>query len=475
MVTNKHVTENSVVNKPNVSVIHGIRFLSCLWIIFMHSYAISGVFPYDHPTMKYIREMPVLGFFAWSFHAVDVFWILSGFLCEYQIEFKIDKNKSLWPLWFIINRLLRLYPLYLLHMTIVLLSPMSIKCKTIKDIFKAFLLLETWFTDTTIEKDVMPGKCSWGGWSVQTDFHGYIFIVLLSIIIKNIKYKKYFLWIFYLFTILNTLNIAFQHDLKWPIICFGIEHNDPKVLNDLFNQYPEYKSIIPNPLQFYPNNDVMTNKWINYRERMNIWFTEIYFTSITRNGGAILLGSLLAINLIQNYKKNNFHKSVPLNIMKILFSFIIFHFAAQSRYNYDASPLWTIIYRQLFLIGFYLFLNGILNVYQCKKSVLSYYIKIILGNKIWKSLQKCSYAIYLYHLLPMTVIVNSKYPSNVEAGGIGVDNYGFLYLFKVTSIAAMITGFISLIIHFVFEYPVLLFRNQYIQPRYSKTFHSKTT
>ena len=436
----------------------------------MHAHGLSAVFPFNHPSMKYVREVPLLGFFTLSYHAVDVFWILSGFLCEYQLNVKVDKTKSLWPLWFILNRLLRLYPLYLLNLIIVLSTPLSLKCKTPRDIFSAFFLLETLFTDETV-KDVVAGKCAWIGWTVNVDFQGYIFLILLSIIITNIKYKKYFLRICYLLSCLYTLNMCFTLNLRWPVQFNCIENNDPQSLKELFTKHPEYKSVIPNPFEFYPDyDDVMLPQWVDYRERMNIWYYEYYFSSITRHGAAMFLGSLLAINLLQNYEKNQVNNYLLWykNVGKILFSSIPFYFATQgTQYPTDHSPLWTVLYNQLFLFATFLLIDGLLSiVYHFKKSNLSYVVNIILGNKIWKYLSKYTYGIFLHHIFPMAIFVTSKYPSNVEGGGIGADNYGYCYIFKIASIGFVSSLFSSFVFHWILEYPALLFRRKYVQPRY---------
>ena len=73
--------------------------------------------------MEYIRRFPILGFLANSTLAVDAFWILSGFLCEYQLTYTVNTSKNYWYIWFFINRLLRLYPLYLINLILQYLSP----------------------------------------------------------------------------------------------------------------------------------------------------------------------------------------------------------------------------------------------------------------------------------------------------------------------------------------------------------------
>ena len=112
-----------------------MRCFSCLWIIFFHSHMMSAYVSAAEPCMTYIREFPILGFFATSTLAVDIFWIMSGFLCEYQINTKVlteihsEDNKNISDLhllsklfWFFINRLLRIYPFYMIAIATVIME-----------------------------------------------------------------------------------------------------------------------------------------------------------------------------------------------------------------------------------------------------------------------------------------------------------------------------------------------------------------
>eukprot|EP01084_Bolivina_argentea_P279577 477976_1 len=457
-------------NNPKITCLNGIRCFCCLWIAFMHTHAFSAVFPWSSPSMTYIREFPILGFLSISTLAVDVFWLLSGFLCEYQLNYKVDKTKSFWFIWFFINRLLRLYPLYLLYMAMTVSSPMNFKCKSNSQIMKSIFFLEI-FTSAKDERNVddilelIPPPCSGAGWSLNTDVHGYIIIILLFIVFGNNKFKKYLLWCFYIISCILTVNIAFTYNITWPVMFFGLEQNDPVIMEKFFAKNPEFREQFPNALKFYPDYDVMTPQLIQYRERTLMWMYQLYFTSVTKHGAAIFLGSILAINVSDNKRK--FGKLIWFNLIEIFISFIAFYLIMDLRMDTKyRSPLWTFVYDKLFMIGVFLFLDGILSIYQHDGNMIQKIIDNVFGNRVWNFLSKYTYGIYLFHIIPAVVIIMTTYPSDVENGGIGVDNYGFLYLGKVGSISFVLGFIISFVCYWCLEYPIMLFRNKYIKPRY---------
>ena len=440
----------------NLACVDGVRCLCCLWIIFMHSHAFSSVFPWQSPGMIHIREFPILGFFATSTLAVDVFWLLSGFLCEYQLYEKVDKTKSFWYIWFFINRLLRLYPLYLVNILLVYTSPMDVQCTTITRLVKAITFVEFVATDGPIKDNFPVNKCSAAGWSLNTDVHGYLFIILLFIIFRNYndKYKKYVLWMFYIISCILTMKIIAEKDIKWPVMAFGLEATDSLQLDEYFEKYPEKREEFPDPRTFYPDIDLMTDVLIEYRERTNQWMYHLYFTSILKHGAAMFLGSILAINQRNNDKKQPYY-----NMIKIIIGCIAFYITMDLRMDLqNRSIFWTFVYDKLFIIAVYFVLDAILSIDS---------INNIFDNKWIKRFSKYTYGIYLFHLIPVMIIVMTSYPSDVENGGIGENNYGFIYLFKLTAMSLICSLIIAVILYWLLEYPMMLFRYKYIRPRYS--------
>ena len=113
--------------KVSLDVISGIRCLLCLWVFVFHVYYfIAPSAPMLHEFNAYFRNIPILGFFLNSNLGVDAFWILSGFLCEYQLQTKIDPSNTLNYIIFLINRFLRIVPLHYVNIVLGMQFPGSI-------------------------------------------------------------------------------------------------------------------------------------------------------------------------------------------------------------------------------------------------------------------------------------------------------------------------------------------------------------
>ena len=95
-------------------------------------------------------------------------------------------------------------------------------------------------------------------------------------------------------------------------------------------------------------------------------------------------------------------------------------------------------------------------------------IYIVLANKFWKWLTPYTYAIYLFHIIPVMLIMMAPHPLDIENGGVGEDNYGYLYIGKVAGISFIVSCIIGVILYWLLEYPMMLFRYKYIRPKYNK-------
>ncbi|KAL7568811.1 hypothetical protein ACA910_007227 [Epithemia clementina (nom. ined.)] len=141
-----------------------------------------------------------------------MFWLLSGFLCEYQLDQlmslklaaqqqqrtngeKDTENKTAtttsagcflsWKDYgtFLLNRWLRLYPLYLFFSLLVYAGSTSeepVPCSTRK-LLESLVFIMRSEKSPSAEADVLipPSRCAAMGWSVMVDVHGYLALVLL--------------------------------------------------------------------------------------------------------------------------------------------------------------------------------------------------------------------------------------------------------------------------------------------------------
>ena len=137
----------------------------------------------------------------------------------------------------------------------------------------------------------------------------------------------------------------------------------------------------------------------------------------------------------------------------------------------DINPraaYWTFAYDKLFIVAVYFILDAILSI-CCDENdgnILKKIFDLLLANNIWKKLSSYTYGIYLFHIIPILILVMAQYPSDVENGGVGEENYGFVYLGKIAAISFIISLIMAFISYWLFEYPIMLFRYKYIGPKY---------
>ena len=474
-----HFLSMDLVHGMIYHLFHGITACSNCHLFLQHTHAFTAVFPWESAGMKYIREFPVFGFFALSTLAVDVFWMLSGFLCQYQLHYKVNNNPNntkMSYIWFFINRLLRIYPLFLLQVLMVVTSPMNVKCKTKEQIIKTLFLVEIIMPPEIIqhEYEAVPPPCSGAGWSINTDIHGYIFIILIfGILFKNKSnsFKRYILWSLYLISCVLTMKIITDYDIKWPVWIYGIEQNDPDLYEEYFKTNPEAREQWEDKIawKYYPDYDLKTPELMAYRERSTKWLYHLYFTSIFKHGAAMFLGCVLAINVIQRNEVKNKNKSMFNDLVKIIIGCVMFYMTMDLRADLNQRPsFWTFAYDKLFIIAVYFVLDAILSICSDDNqgNVLKTIFDLLLANKVWKKMSTYTYGIYLFHIIPVLILAMDPYPADVKNGGIGEDNYGYLFLGKLAGISLGISLIIAFILYWIIEYPMMKFRYKYIRPKY---------
>ncbi|KAJ9601024.1 hypothetical protein L9F63_000862 [Diploptera punctata] len=104
---------NTNLGAETMACLHGLRFLSILWILFGHTYYMKSISPnINHIAVKYydqeVTKMAVMN----ATMTTDTFFVLSGVLLCYNFMREWEKTKSFNILTFYIHRYLRLTPPY---------------------------------------------------------------------------------------------------------------------------------------------------------------------------------------------------------------------------------------------------------------------------------------------------------------------------------------------------------------------------
>ena len=178
-------------------VLNGIRVLTSLAVIWIHAVFVYGTLFYHstNPSFAAVDRTPFIGDFSDPSYHLNTFWIMSGFLCEYQLSVLSNyyvQRKQKVPYGeyckFLLNRIARLMPLYVLLVLILYyvhtyerndLKDTSVKC-SLPGVVRSLT-----FTNRMRYKE--PALlCAQHGWTIQNDVHGYVFLVVLSLSLIHI-------------------------------------------------------------------------------------------------------------------------------------------------------------------------------------------------------------------------------------------------------------------------------------------------
>ena len=166
----------------NINCLTGLRGVAAWYVVFFH---VQDWFP--AASSPYISE-----FIAQGFLAVDLFFILSGYVINraYSTNFSRLHVNAYFD--FIFRRLARIYPLHLFILILYILVPIAIThFSTLKDLgdrfslsyfFQSLLLIQNW--GFTAELD-----WNYPSWSISVEFFAYLlfpfFATLTTITIKQ--------------------------------------------------------------------------------------------------------------------------------------------------------------------------------------------------------------------------------------------------------------------------------------------------
>eukprot|EP01084_Bolivina_argentea_P279549 477932_1 len=470
-------------NKINLSLLDGIRCLACIWTLILHTYLFTGgsAFPAESECLSYIRDTPILGFVVHATMSVDIFWIISGFLCQYQLEkyftyTNINNDRHIYKKYicFFVNRLLRLYPLYLLSIYMTYLDPSVIECTCLKDVILSKSIFFMDYSEGTIYYGGGP-ICVGAAWTINVDVHGYLFLSIIHFIYHYILNKKnknaliILMWIFFTLATLNSVYASWNNELRAPagsVVYGGLEIRDPKLVT------PFYK--------FYPEIDVSDPLWIDNRSLIQKWAQNVYFTSINKHGSMMFLGSILALKNMNTTSRDREKNSNKLFFFKLLITFIGFFITTYYNvYNkafkdYISESIWIGIMDKIFALSVYLCLDVMLAM-DTENNMWNKFVFKCLANKIWKFLYKFTCAIYLSHVGVIYVLAFVVNPlvSDVENGGIGCNNYGFSQIFMLSIQVFIATIPVAIIMHYIFEWPIETLRYKYIRSYYSQKMYDQ--
>ncbi|HXH36806.1 MAG TPA: acyltransferase [Plantibacter sp.] len=171
---------------PEIRPLTGIRIVAALWVVFAH----AGLWL---PTL--VPEVAVLDpLTRGGFAAVDLFFVLSGFILSYQYFGRLRTPRDYRD--FMVRRLARIYPLHLFMLLIfggivlvtsALAIPMGSAGQfTLGGFFSDLLLVRAWWGDALVWN--IPA------WSISAEWFAYILFPALALVAVWAAKRRFGLW-----------------------------------------------------------------------------------------------------------------------------------------------------------------------------------------------------------------------------------------------------------------------------------------
>ena len=498
MVLSAYVKKNGEDKPPsldvdfplNLTCLDGFRCLACMAVVFYHVHFVHGVlfFLSTESCLRYLRHLPILGnlFFEVSWH-MTAFWLISGFLCERQLHRRMARRSSqqtqhnhghphrinpvgtkesfLLIASHMVNRLMRLYPVYFLMNMLTYLSHKDRPELRGPDMVRYRCDLSGLMAASTFTMDFSKVGllCVGQGWTLQNDIHGHLALAFLFVLThqrtynatlgvmkqkRYLLYKQLFLWTCYagsLYQMLSTRPYANQrldgqalerynqsarlgidHFGDRDMIAFGLHTFG---LDNIIRQGERHLPIVQEIRDF---------------RLYSIFAT--YFTGIGKHGSALLLGSLLYTKLYERQGK-------PSRTVWKLVAAALVLVSTQGHYIYSGLPVYWIL--------------DVLLTFRQSASWVSALVHQFLSNRVFQAIVPYTFGIYMYHLAFLFIRMNTTAPLRIAAVQAGQDachalwTYGLTFVFQ----CAMETFFVAFIIAFVsrwtYEYPFHWVRKRY--------------
>lgn len=408
----------SIFSRPNdhFAVLDGFRGFSMTWVYIFHVYMVTSFIIGMDTTRHLINTTPF--FFNWIWMgdlAVDVFFVVSGFLISGLLFREYEKTNSINLKTFYVRRLLRLTPIYWLLLFLYLLIPGA---ENRENIWANMI-----YVNNFLPMDKSAMQWTW-----------------------TLAVEEQFYMIFPLF--LLAIFFASQHKIKWLI---GL-----LVLSSVIRFF-----------LIYANQDLWTASFDEIFEtskdsKFHIYIDTLYVNLYSRFGSFIcgILASYLYF----------FHRDQVASIFKskwgtpigLLASFAALFFCFlpvyQEGVNYSRLyQMFHIVFnRNIFAAGIStLILAGI-----CRSEPIGKIVSMIFGNRFWIPVAQLSYSTYIFHIVVVGFVVfNLK--ANLEYYGIDMATVNFYWLLLAVPLSVPICFIISCILYVFVEKPFMNLRRGY--------------
>ena len=365
--------ESSMETIKSLKVFNGVRVLSMGWIIFGHTFLfmdkspVTNVFDLEpfHKNWKYATIIS-------SEYAVDIFFMISGFLLCFGLQKQIKKATNTLAkirlfLYVLANRYIRLLPVYL-----IVLFPFSIILPYLGNgpiysriSFYNELCVSKWYYNLLYVNNFTDPlmKCAGHTWYLACDMQFFILIMIIFIIFSNTKLIRNII-----------LLIIFLSSLTWSfLVSYWNKYN-----------YRGENNKIEYTINFYISPLTRINPYI-----LGVFFAELFLSIKLESNESNSV--LFKVN--HRIKKNNYLIVILFVLSIIMINYSVF--INLLPYNIDnlsflTCAIMNTLNKLVFVIGVAIILHlTYLGKFKFIKKFLSHNLFIPIG--------RLSYGIYMYH------------------------------------------------------------------------------
>ena len=369
-----------------------------------------------------------------------------------------------------INRLLRLYPVYILYAVLNYLAHKerselqgpdmeSYRCD----------ISGLWAAGTfTMEFGKVGLLCVGQGWTLQNDIHGHLAIAVLFALTHQSTYsynyngallgpekqkrllrcKQLFLWTCYavsVYRMLATRPFAEQRldgsalERYNPSARLGVDHFGDREMMGLGLHTFGLDDIFPKGERHHP----IVQEIRAYR-LYSIFAT--YFTGIGKHGSAVLLGSVLYTRLYERQGK-------PAHTVWKLLAAVLVLWMTQGHFIYSGLPMYWIL--------------DVLLTFNHSAGYFAEMVHRFLSNRVFRLIVPYTFGIYMYHLIILVLQMQETSPLRVAAVKAGQEACHAVWTYDLYFVGkrAIQTFLEALVVaagsFWVYEYPFRWLRRRY--------------
>ena len=429
-----------------IQILSTLRCYLSLIIVLVHTNFFTGgiIFSSNSFILNHIKRIPILGFISNNPFPVDIFWIISGFLCQLKL-LSIDLNENSYRkyvkigLMIFINRLIRLYPLYFLQVVYNYYS--NELCTPIR-LFNGL----TFFLFSS--KYNCP--CVSVGWTSAIDAHGYVIIILLYLVLfkkkRVLEWCYFILYAYSVYSLITTTKGLFE------------EYKENDIVEELINGTRLWNGndvLSPRVIEHYSgdNADIMNlaipvkQDLLQARQFLRLFKERVYYTGILHHGAVMFLGALLALNW-NHYLHHKSNTSMiwiraVLGICILYITGGVMHFAGLPYY---------------WILRAFLQLDYDVKHHPSYVQIILYKIFTLNRPALWNIIGKYTYGIYLTHM-ELLRYSNILYFSTSSIANL--EQY-YIPFFVVKGIVTWICSLVfSMALYHSIELPFVRFRRKY--------------